>query len=391
MVDKATWDAKRIAINSTMLVTERATRYPNRPSSANDEGSSVSRSNPRYILTVSGFAVLVIGTVWPQTAEARHTGSSQENVGPPQYVNQSGDSSPEDPPDPKLKLSPLQTLRAFEPAINEEYTLGAGDEISIQYPGRPELSSKDVIGPDGRITLPFAGPIEVAGLTREAAAEKIGLALSAYYTNLTATVEVMKYGSNHVTLLGDVKNPGTINFDQTPTLLEVLSKGGIESRPDGSLPEQCVIYRGELVFWVDLEELLSSGSPLADLRLRRNDVIFVPAISTRSVTVMGQVQHPGEIVLKHSSTLTSILGEAGGVSDAAGSNPELQIVHRSKGGRTQYVRLKDLLKPTDGMEISLYPGDVIYVPKSGLAKMGFVMQQIAPFLTLGSFAAVVAH
>ena len=346
---------------------------------------------PRYALIIFGSAVLVIGMTCPWTAGAQQPASARETVDPVQRINQSGDSDSENSSDPKLKLSPLETLRRFEPSADEEYTLGAGDELSIQYPGRPELASKDVIGPDGRITLPLAGPIEVANLTREAAGQKIGVALSAYYTNLTATVEVMKYGSNHVTLLGDVKNPGLINFDQTPTLLEALSKGGIVARTDGNLPEQCVIYRGEQVLWVDLEELLSNGSPLADLRLRRNDVIFVPAISSRSVTVMGQVQHPGEIVLKHNSTITSILGEAGGVSDTAGSNPELQIVHRSKGGRTQYVHFRDLLKPTGGMEISLYPGDVIYVPKSGMSKVGFVMQQLAPFLSLGSFAAIAAH
>ena len=86
------------------------------------------------------------------------------------------------------------------------------------------------------------------------------------------------------------------------------------------------------MLWIQLQELLTNGSPLADLRLRRNDVIFVPALSARFVTVIGQVQHPGEIVLKQNSTLTSLLGEAGGLSDAAGINPELQIVHRAQGG-----------------------------------------------------------
>lgn len=308
-----------------------------------------------------------------------------------QYAKLSGDSNSDNSADPKLKLSPTASLRIFEPPVDEEYTLGAGDEISIQFAGRPELASKDVIGPDGRITLPLAGPIEIANLTREAAGEKVVAALSTYYTNnLAATVEVLKYGSNHVTLLGNVKNPGIIDFDQTPTLLELLSKGGIETQLDGNLPEQCVIYRGEQVLWIQLQELLTNGSPLADLRLRRNDVIFVPSLSARFVTVIGQVQHPGDIVLKQDTTLTSLLGEAGGLSDAAGVNPELQIVHRLKGGATQYVRFKDLLKPTGGMEISLYPGDVIYIPKSGLSRVGFVMQQIAPFLTLGSFAAI-AH
>jgi polysaccharide export outer membrane protein len=351
----------------------------------------VSLPNPRYFLTIYGAIVLSIGMAWPPTAAAGQAGGTPGSVEQAQAANRSGDSNADNPPDPKLKLSPLETLRSFEPPADEEYTLGAGDEISIQYPGRPELASKNVIGPDGRITLPLVGPFEIANLSRKAAAEKIVVALSAYYTNLVATVEVVRYGSNHVTLLGDVKTPGPINFDQVPTLLEVLSKGGIQARPDGNLPEQCVIYRGETVLWVDLQQLLSTGSPLADLRLRRNDVIFVPSISTRTVTVMGQVQHPGQIVLKHNSTVTSVLGEAGGVSDAAGNNPELQIVHRSNGDKTQYVRFRDLLKPTGGMEIALNPGDVIYVPKSGMAKAGFVMQQLAPFLSLGTFATLAVH
>jgi len=346
----------------------------------------------RFAPAICGPAILVIGMVCPQTAEAGHQGGLQESAGLVQHAGQYGDSNPDNSTDPKLKLNPTAILRNFEPPADEEYTLGAGDEISIQYPGRPELASKNVIGPDGRITLPLAGPIEVANLTREAAGEKVVAALRTYYTyNLAATVEVLKYASNHVTLLGNVKNPGLINFDRTPTLLEVLSKGGIEARPDGYLPEECVIYRGEEVLWVQLQELLSNGSPLADLRLRRNDVIFVPALSTRFVTVIGQVQHPGEIVLRQNSTITSVLGEAGGVSDAAGGNPELQIVHRSKGGKTEYVRFKELLRATGGMEISLYPGDVIFVPKSGLAKAGFVMQQISPFLSFGSVAAIAAH
>ncbi len=344
------------------------------------------RRSTRILLGVLAICLSAAQSAWSRSPESQ---LAANDLTQPQQP--SGDSGEANPPDPKLKLSPIETLRRFEPSADEEYTLGAGDEISIQYPGQPELTGKDVIGPDGRITLPLAGPIKVAELTREAAGKKIAEAMSAYYTNLTATVQVEKYGSNHVILLGNVKSPGVVNFEQTPTLLEVLSRGGVETSPDGNVPEQCVIYRGDQVYWVDLQELLATGSPLADLRLRRNDVIFVPALSTRTVTVMGQVQHPGEIALKHNSTVASILGEAGGVSDAAGSNPEVQVVHRSKGDKTQYVRFKDLLKPNGGMEVSLYPGDIVYVPKSGISKVGFVMQQLAPFLSMGSFAALAVH
>ena len=347
-------------------------------------------SNNRQTLTIFGPFVIAIGMIGQLLAEAKPPGNPQPPENSAQAVEEAKESTPDGPQVPSLKLSPVATLRMFEPAADEEYTLGAGDEISLEYPGRPELAAKSTIGPDGRITLPLAGPIVLANLTREAAAQKIAAALLAYYTNITATVEVLRYGSNHVTLLGNVKSPGVINFEQTPTLLEVLSRGGIETRTDGSLPDQCVIYRGDLVLWVDLQELLVTGSPLADLRLRRNDLIFVPAV-TKTVTVVGQVQHPGQVALRHDTTLTSVLGDAGGLTDAAGNDPEFEIVHRSSGGKTQYIRLKDLLKPSGGMEISLYPGDVIYVPKSGVAKVGFVLQQVAPFLTLGSLAAVALH
>ena len=344
--------------------------------------------NQHYTLARYGPFVLAIGLVYPQTVIAVPVENQPVTSDSAQTKQRAGNSAQDGHPDPQLKLSPTEALRKFEPSVDEEYTLGAGDEISIQYPARPDLASRDVIGPDGRTTLPLAGPITVAGLTREAAAQKIAEAMGHYYTSVSATVKVEKYGSNHVILLGNVRSPGTISFDQTPTLLEVLSKGGTQTSPDGNVPEQCVIYRGDQVYWVDLQELLVTGSPLANLRLRRNDVVFVPALSTRTVTVMGQVQHPGQIPLKHDSTLASVIGEAGGLSDAAGNNPELEVVHHSKGDRTQYVRFKDLLKPNGGMEISLYPGDIIYAPKSGISKVGFVMQQLAPFLSVGSFAAL---
>jgi polysaccharide export outer membrane protein len=174
--------------------------------------------------------------------------------------------------DPKLKPNPLEVLRNFEPAEDEEYRLGKGDEIAVDFAGRPELSAKLVIGPDGRITLPLAGDIVLAGLTRSQAAAAIEAALTPYYANLAAQVAVTKYTANKVLLLGAVEKPGVITFDGTPTLLEALTRGGMNTSKDkpSQIPERCAIYRGhDQVVWVDLRALLNSGNALADLRLRR--------------------------------------------------------------------------------------------------------------------------
>ncbi len=338
----------------------------------------MNRLSKHFAIRLCGL-VLALGAIYPQAAAAKE---SQ----PP--AAQSGNSSQGSHPDAKPGQDWAEALRKFEPQADEEYTLGAGDEISIDYPGHSDLSSKDVIGPDGRITLPLVGPIKLANLTREEAGQKIIDVLSPYYTKLTATVRVEKYSSNYVTLLGDVKNPGVVSFDQSPTLLGVLSRGGMEPRPDGTFPEQCIIYRGDQVYWVKLHDMLAAGSPLADLRLRRNDVVFVPALATRTVTVLGRVEHPGPIVLKRDSTVVTVLGEAGGLSDAAGNNPEILVVHRTSGDKSQFVRFKDLLKPESGNEVPLYPGDIVFVPQSGWNKTGVALQQITPFLTMATFAAI---
>ena len=48
-----------------------------------------------------------------------------------------------------LKLSQPEMLREFEAASQQEYTLGAGDEIDVQVPSQTDLQGHQVVGPDG--------------------------------------------------------------------------------------------------------------------------------------------------------------------------------------------------------------------------------------------------
>ncbi len=142
-----------------------------------------------------------------------------QNGGAQQSVPGSG-------PAAELKPNPMTALRDFEGPDKDDYELGRGDEISIDFGGRPELNSKRIVGPDGRISIAPAGSIVVADKTREQAAQAIAAAMSTYYSWLSVTVGVDKYTSNRVLLLGAVDHPGIIRFDQRPTLLEVLTQGG---------------------------------------------------------------------------------------------------------------------------------------------------------------------
>lgn len=290
--------------------------------------------------------------------------------------------------EPMLKPNPLEVLRAFEAPVDEEYRLGRGDEVEIEFTGRPEMLAKRVVGPDGRISLPLAGEIAMAGLTRPEAAHAIEAALSSYYVNLEAQVTVTKYTANRVLLLGAVAHPGSMLFDGTPTLIEAVTRAGVEPGTNGAnqIPERCAIYRGrDKVVWVELRALLESGNPLVGLRLQRDDVIYVPSQAERFVSVMGDVQHPGAIPLTHNSTLASVIAQAGGFADTAGSRPHVQIVDPSTG-TSQVVSFNDLLNPAKSLEITLKPGEIIYVPRSGFGRATYLLQRLDPLVSLGMMA-----
>jgi polysaccharide export outer membrane protein len=298
--------------------------------------------------------------------------------------------APGEPPDPQLKENQFNALRKFEPPADEEYRLGKGDEITIDFPGRADMLAKLVVGPDGRITLPLAGDMLMAGKTRGEAAKVIDDALAAYYNNLAAQVTVTKYTANKVLVLGAVEHPGAITFDGVPTLLEALSRSGLETGPNKAarVPERCAIYRGQdEVVWVDLKTLMDSGSALADLRLRRDDVVYVPNGSERFVSVLGQVQHPGAVQLTSTSTLASVLAGAGGFTEAAGNKPHIQIVDPATG-TSRVISFNDLLNPGKSLEITPKSGEIIFVPQSGFFRATYAVERLSPVITAAALIGV---
>jgi polysaccharide export outer membrane protein len=297
-------------------------------------------------------------------------------------------SQAQEPADPVLKPNVLETLRNFEPPKDEPYRLGSGDEITVDFAGRSELQAKLVVGPDGRITLPLAGDLMMAGQTRPEAAKLIESALEPFYSNLAVMVTVTRYTSNRVLLLGAVDHPGMLTFDGTPTLLEALTRGGLATNPskNAQVPERCAIYRGhDQVIWVELKAMLESGNTSADLRLRRDDVIFVPSSTDRFVSVLGEVNHPGAVQLTNSSTLASVLAEAGGFSGKAGSKPHIQIVD-PVNGTSRVLSFNDLLNPAKALEVTLRPGEIVFVPQSGFYHATYFLERLSPLLSVATMA-----
>jgi polysaccharide export outer membrane protein len=267
-----------------------------------------------------------------------------------------------------------------------KYILGSGDVVTVIVWGHPELSGKRVIGPDGEIQLPFVGSFKVAGFNADDASRKLTSALREDYLNTAASVIVDSYNSNQIIVLGHVAHQGVLTFPGEPTLLEALAKAGAapgKGDQDG-MPTRCAIIRGrDRIMWVDLRPLMKGTDISLNMSLHRNDLLFVPDPDDALVYVMGQVKNPGPYPLTANMSFLEALSRAGGPNDNA--QPGKIVLARPSENTEQIVDLESDIQKT-GTNYQLKSGDIVYVPKSGLAKLGYVLQQINPITTMALFA-----
>jgi polysaccharide export outer membrane protein len=275
-----------------------------------------------------------------------------------------------------------EELAALEAPVDPVFRLGSGDVLSLQVWGRPELSGRHTVGPDGVITVPVAGPLKVGMFTREEAARSVRASLERYYTDPSVQFSVEQYVSNRVTVLGRVQNPGLLSFEHPPTLLEVLAKAGSLPVIDKQATlTRCAIFRGrDKVIWVDLKRLLNGGQTSLNLRMRPGDLVYIPDSADTMVYVLGAVHRPGAYRLTPDMSVMDALATAGGPNEDG--QPKEIGIYRPARQAVERIALQSLMDGGRRVNFALEEGDVIFVPKSNLAEFGYFMRQIAPGLSL---------
>jgi polysaccharide biosynthesis/export protein len=268
-----------------------------------------------------------------------------------------------------------------------KYILATGDVVTVTVWGHPELSGKRTIGPDGDIQLPFVGSFKMAGYNADDASSRLSSALREDYVNTAASVTVDSYNGNQVTVLGHVAHQGVLTFPNSPTLLEALAMAGADPSKDtqSGMPTRCAIVRGrDRIMWIDLRPLMKGTNLALNIPLQRNDLVFVPDPDDALVYVMGQVKNPGPYPLTANMSFLEALSRAGGPNDNA-QQGKIVLARPSKNTE-QVVDLENNIQK-GGANYQLEPGDIVYVPKSGLAQVGYFFQQINPLTSMVLFGA----
>jgi polysaccharide export outer membrane protein len=246
----------------------------------------------------------------------------------------------------------------------EQSLIGIGDTLKITVLSEPDQSRNVVVDLSGRISLPLAKDIVVAGLSTSDAAEAIAQTLSKFMKNPNVTVEIAEKAKKVVTITGQVRTPGVYPIDREMNLIEAVGlAGGFAEMAD--LTRVTVTRRGGTQPTIcDLQAFLAGTLATANLIVQDGDVIGVPeknpALGT--VFVYGAVRQPGTpIPIRDGMRLSQAVSAAGGVLLDQADLTRATLVHQ---GQSQMVTL-DLAKALAGdanADMALRPGDTITVP-----------------------------
>lgn len=243
--------------------------------------------------------------------------------------------------------------------------IGPGDLLDLQVFNTPELSTQVRVSQDGLINVPDAGSVLVVGLTPVQASKAIEANLREAGVMLEphVTVFVKEYASQQITVLGEVKKPGTYQLLGQHSLYEALSAAGGVTDQQGSTI--AITHQDDPTH----TETVPVSSPNYSQLQRRTTIKAgdtVVVSREESIYVVGDVAHPGEFFIRSGQHLTVL----NAIALAQGLNPtaktsKVSIIRRSGDGAiTIPVNLSHLDDTTEIMRL-LRPDDVLVVPRSG--------------------------
>lgn len=166
--------------------------------------------------------------------------------------------------------------------IVEEYLLGVGDELDVNVWRNPDLSVSVTVRPDGKVSVPLIGDLQVDGSTTEALAESIQSQLGSFIRNPQVTVIVTNPTSaeyiHRIRITGAVGRQQSLPFRKGMTVLDaILAAGGLSPFANGN---EAILYRqtdtGARPYPIFINDILEKGILESNYTLYPQDIITVP-------------------------------------------------------------------------------------------------------------------
>jgi polysaccharide export outer membrane protein len=248
----------------------------------------------------------------------------------------------------------------------ESLLIGPGDQLHIQVFATPDLEQHPRVTDAGDAPLMLLGNVHVIGLTPAQAAAKIERDLIAgnfmHHPQVTVTVE--QYATQSVSVLGEVKQPGTYPITAPRSVIDVIAlASGLTNTADRSIT---IERKGDPAQKVNYFLSNNANDAINDsVLVYPGDKVLVPKAGL--VYVLGDVKTPGAYVMSNNSsqlTVLQLVAAAGGTNHSAVPSHARLIRKDGAAGHTDNPLPLSAMQKGKQADLSLHPGDIVYVPFS---------------------------
>ncbi len=159
-----------------------------------------------------------------------------------------------------------------------EYRIGPEDVLHISVWKEKDLDRKVLVRPDGGISFPLVGDIQVSGRTPLEVQDEIRSRLQRYVPDAEVTVSVDKISGYTVFVLGEVNNPGQFTLGRYVDVVQALTLAG-GTTPYASERNMQILRRQdgrEVTYSFDFRDIKRGRDLEQNIILQSGDVVVVP-------------------------------------------------------------------------------------------------------------------
>lgn len=163
----------------------------------------------------------------------------------------------------------------------DDYRIGAGDQLKIFVWRNEDLSTIVTVRPDGKISMPLVNDMVAAGKTPSQLTEDLTTLLSEYVRSPKVNVIVVSFVgtfSAQIRVVGEAGHPKVVAYRAGMTILDVmLEAGGLAEHASGNKTKVLRIINGKTQkIAVKLNDLLYEGDVTQNITMLPGDVVVVP-------------------------------------------------------------------------------------------------------------------
>jgi len=273
----------------------------------------------------------------------------------------------------------VEIIYHFNPKPDTKaYIISVGDIVAVEFAYHPDMNRELTVSPDGTIVMPKKGPVKTLGLTTVQLQEQIEELYSKEFIDPVVTVTMLQYNRTIDRLKDAIKTSTRGESKISPV------------RPDGylSLPV--------------IPDVLAGGRTVPQLRdvvqseyQKQVDNMTVSVLleqmKANLVYIFGEVERPDMFLMQQNWTVSQLVSRAGGLKATA--EPQTVLIISRDKKRRPWGRLVNLEKVLYDADLSqdrvLNQYDIVYVPKSSIARRNIWVQQyienMIPSSLIGSY------